>query len=159
MEKSSYSVHHKSHIGNVMAHCAVGYLLEVEVENGGQGFLIALHRCQAPRIPLRNVYYSSRDPVTGKIVYKGNAIKYHVGVPYNIDCNITNPAFPLNPCGNTAYCLLLRKWLPWVDPVKVHKLSSRRTTWDPTQRVTTPHGCCANSRSVDGSLSFKLLKV
>ena len=83
-----------------MAHCTVGYLFDGEVENGGQGFLIALHRCQAPRIPLRNVYFSSRDPVTGKISFKGNAIKHHVGVPYNIDCNVTgsNRGTPDKPC-------------------------------------------------------------
>ena len=100
VEKSSYSAHHKSHIGKVMAHCTVGYLFDGEVENGGQGFLIALHRCQAPRIPLRNVYFLSRNPITGKIVYKGNAIKHHVGVPYNIDCNVTgsNRGTPDKPC-------------------------------------------------------------
>ena len=105
VEKSSYSAHHKSHIGKVMAHCTVGFLFDGEVENGGQGFLIALHRCQAPRIPLRNVYFSSRNPLTGKIVYKGNAIKHHVGVPYNIDCNVTgsNRGTPYKPCFPVKY--------------------------------------------------------
>ena len=60
------------------------------------------------------MYYSSRDPVTGKIVYKGNAIKNHVGVPYNIDCNVTgsNRGTPDKPCFPV-------KWLPWVDPVEM----------------------------------------
>lgn len=103
IHKQTYSAHHKSHIGKVMAHCTVGYLFNGDVENGGQGFLIALHRCAAYRVPLRDVYYSSRDPVTGKLKYKGNPVKHAAGVPYLQDCNVTgnnggtptNPLFPL----------------------------------------------------------------
>ena len=44
LARSSYSAHHKSHIGKVMAHCTVGYCFDMNVEDGGDGFLIGLHR-------------------------------------------------------------------------------------------------------------------
>ena len=101
--KQSYNAHHKSHIKKVMAHCTVGYLFDSKVENGGKGFLIAIHRCAAFRVPLRDVFFSSRDPVTGRIKFKGNAVKHPVGVPFLVDCNVTGnncgtptkPLFPL----------------------------------------------------------------
>ncbi len=45
LKKSSYSAHHKSHIGKVMIHCTVGYLFKDNPELGGQGFLIGVNRC------------------------------------------------------------------------------------------------------------------
>jgi hypothetical protein len=99
IDKQTYSAHHKSHIKKVMVHCTVGYLFDGHVENGGKGFLIAIHRCAAFRVPLRDVFHSSRDPITGRIKFKGNAVKNAAGVPYLVDCNVTgnNPGTPTKP--------------------------------------------------------------
>lgn len=100
LPKSSYSAHHKSHIGKVMVHCLVGYLFTDDPELGGQGFLIACNRCAGFKVPLRDIRYSSRDPVTKKLTFVGNAIKHAKGIPYLVDCNVTgsNPGTPTTPC-------------------------------------------------------------
>jgi hypothetical protein len=103
LKRQSYSVHHKSHIKKVMAHCTVGYLFDTNVEDGGEGFLIGLHRCANFKVPLRDVRFSSKDPVTGRISFAGNEIKHKKGEPYLVDCNVTGmnagttttPCFPL----------------------------------------------------------------
>ncbi len=64
LKRQSYSVHHKYHIQKVMAHCTVGYLFDANVEDGGEGFLIGLHRCANFKVPLRDVRFSSKDPET-----------------------------------------------------------------------------------------------
>jgi hypothetical protein len=101
--KTSHSAHHKKHIAKVMSHCCVRYLFEGDVEAGGDGFLISCDRCASFKMPLRNSYMSSRDPSTGKLQFKGNAIKHSKGVPYLVDCAVTGsdvgtaskPCFPL----------------------------------------------------------------
>jgi hypothetical protein len=101
--KTSHSAHHKKHIAKVMAHCCVGYLFTGDVEAGGDGFLISCDRCASFKMPLRNSYHSSRDPTTGKLSFKGNAVKNVKGVPYLVDCAVTGtdvgtatkPCFPL----------------------------------------------------------------
>ena len=101
--RQSYSAHHKSHIGKVMAHCTVGYLFHSNVEEGGEGFLIGVNRCAGFKIPLRDIRYASKDPVTNNTVFKGNPIKHHKGIPYLVNCNVTGsklgtptePTFPL----------------------------------------------------------------
>ncbi len=45
LERQSHSAHHKSHSGKVMAHCTVDYCFDYIVEDGGDGYLIGLHRC------------------------------------------------------------------------------------------------------------------
>jgi hypothetical protein len=65
--------------------------------------LIGAHRCAAFKVPQKDIYHASKDPVTGKTVYKGNAIKRPKGIPFLVDCNVkgfdagtTNvPCFPL----------------------------------------------------------------
>jgi hypothetical protein len=101
--RQTYSAHHKSHIGKVMAHCTVGYMFDSDVEAGGKGFLIGAHRCAGFKIPLRDIRHATKDPVTKRTVYKGNAVKHHKGVPYLVNCNVTGsklgtptePTFPL----------------------------------------------------------------
>jgi hypothetical protein len=86
-----------------MAHCCVGYIFHGDVEAGGDGFLISCDRCASYKMPLRNSYHSSCDPVTGKLTFKGNALKNAKGVPHLIDCAVTGsdvgiatkPCFPL----------------------------------------------------------------
>jgi hypothetical protein len=81
-----------------------GNLFDTNVENGGEGFLIGLHRCGNFEVPLRDVRYSSKDPETGgRITFAGNDIKHKKGGPYLVDCNVTGmnvgttttPCFPL----------------------------------------------------------------
>ena len=83
----------------VMAHCTVGYLFEGAPENGGKGFLIGCHRCASFKVPLCDICYSSRDPDTGKLKFKGNAVKHSKGIPYLVDCNTTgsDPGTPSSP--------------------------------------------------------------
>ena len=99
--RESYSAHHKSHIGKVMAHCTVGYYFDTDVEQGGQGFLIGLHRrCANFKVPLRDVRFSTKDLVTLRTSFAGNPIKHRKGVPYLVDCNVTgsNPGTSTVPC-------------------------------------------------------------
>ncbi len=64
--------------------------------------MISCDRCASYKMPLRNSYVSSRDE-TGKLKFKGNAIKNTKGVPYLVDCAVTGtdvgtttkPRFPL----------------------------------------------------------------
>ena len=89
LQRQSHSAHHKSHIGKVMAHCTMEYYFDSDVEAGGQGFLIGLNRCANFKVPLRDVRFSSKDPVTNRTTFAGNPIKHHKGVPYLVDCNVT----------------------------------------------------------------------
>ncbi len=70
------------------------------IEDGGNGFLIGLHRCANFKVPLRDVRYSRKDPVTNRITFAGNAIKHPKGVTYLVDCNVTgsNPGTSTVPC-------------------------------------------------------------
>ena len=113
IKKQSFSAHHKKHIAKVMAHATVGMLFDGSVEDGGKGFLIGLHRCCAHKVPLRDIKYSSRDPVTGKITFKGNKVKYKKGIPYLVDCNVTgsNPGTPTQP-----FFPLQRLWEHYMIP-------------------------------------------
>ncbi len=50
IEKEVFSVHHKKHIAKVMAHATVRYCFTGNPENGGDGVLIKLQRCQAFKV-------------------------------------------------------------------------------------------------------------
>jgi hypothetical protein len=112
--KQTYSAHHKKHIAKsnpplYHAYCTSNNLLSIihphvgNPEDGGDGYLIGAHRCAAFKVPQKDVYHASKDPVTGKTVYKGNAIKRPKDIPFLVDCNVkgfdagsTNvPCFPL----------------------------------------------------------------
>jgi hypothetical protein len=54
---------------NVFLHRHVG-----NPEDGGDGYLIGAHRCAIFKVPQKDIYHASKDPVTGKTVYKGNTI-------------------------------------------------------------------------------------
>jgi hypothetical protein len=51
----------------VMGHATVGYLFQDHVENGGEGFLIGLHRTQAIKIAQR-IQRQGRKDDTNKTV-------------------------------------------------------------------------------------------
>ena len=38
---------------------------------------------------MRDTHHSSRDPETGKLTFKGNAVKHRKGEPFLVDCNVT----------------------------------------------------------------------
>ena len=90
IEKEIFTCHHKNHIGKVIAHATVGYCFTGNPENGGEGVLIGLHRCQAFKVALRK--HLGQD---GKNYNKGDVIA--------ADCNVTGtdrgtpskPKFPL----------------------------------------------------------------
>ncbi len=74
------------------------------MEAGGDGFLISCDRRASFKMSLRNSYHSSRDPISGKLKFKGNALKHTKGVLYLVDCAVTGsdvgtatkPCFPLS---------------------------------------------------------------
>jgi hypothetical protein len=93
------SVHHKKHISKVMAHANVGYYFDGTPENGGEGVLLHLQRCQAFKVAQRG--YKGKG---GRAVKKGDCIL--------TDCNVTGtdtgtpdkPKFALRPLWE--YCLI-----------------------------------------------------
>ena len=50
INKEVFSVHHKKHISKIMAHATVGYHFNGSPENGGEGLLINMQRCQAFKV-------------------------------------------------------------------------------------------------------------
>lgn len=92
IQKEVFAVHHKKHISKVMAHATVGYFFTGDPENGGQGLLLGLNRCQAYKVAQRS--YVGKG---GKRINKGECLL--------MDCNVTGtdtgtpdkPKFPLKP--------------------------------------------------------------
>ena len=68
LHREAYSAHHKKHIAKVMGHATVGYLFDGQVENGGDGFLIGLHRKKSIKIAQRIQRECKKDNVTKKTV-------------------------------------------------------------------------------------------
>ncbi len=50
IDKEVFAVHHKNHIKKLMAHATVGCYFTGSPENGGEGILIQLQRCQAFKV-------------------------------------------------------------------------------------------------------------
>ena len=86
IEEEVFSVHHKKHIKKLMAHATVGYCFTGGPENGGEGILIQLQRCQAYKVAQRG--YRGKG---GRQVQKGDLIL--------TDCNVTGTdvGTPANP--------------------------------------------------------------
>ena len=99
IEKEVFSVHHKKHISKVMAHATVGYCFNGSPENGGEGVLLHIQRCQAFKVAQRT--YRGKG---GRVIKKGECIL--------TDCNVTGtdtgtpdkPKFALRSLWE--YCLL-----------------------------------------------------
>jgi hypothetical protein len=87
-----FSVHHKKHISQVMAHATVGYCFTGDPENGGDACLIQLQHCQAFKVAQKA--YRGKG---GKAVIKDGCLL--------TDCNVTGtdtgtpnkPKFALRP--------------------------------------------------------------
>jgi hypothetical protein len=92
IEKEVFSVHHKKHIAKIMAHATVGYCFTGDPENGGNGVLIQMQRCQAFKVAQKA--YRGKG---GRYVQKGDCLL--------TDCNVTGtdpgtadkPKFALRP--------------------------------------------------------------
>ncbi len=84
--KEVFAVHHKKHISKVMAHATVGYLFTGNPEDGGEGLLLGLNRCQAFKVAQRS--YKGKG---GKRINKGDCLL--------TDCNVTgtDTGTPLKP--------------------------------------------------------------
>jgi hypothetical protein len=90
IDKEVFAVHHKKHIRKLMAHATVGYCFTGGPENGGEGILIQLQRCQAYKVAQKG--YRGKG---GRLVKKGELLL--------TDCNVTgtdtgtpdNPKFAL----------------------------------------------------------------
>jgi hypothetical protein len=76
IHKEVFAVHHKKHIAKVMAHATVGYHFRGDPENGGEGLLIGLNRCQAYKVAQRGYHGKG-----GVRVNKGDCLL--------TDCNVT----------------------------------------------------------------------
>ncbi len=96
-----------------MAHATVGYCFEGDPENGGQGLLIALNRCQAFKVAQK----ASRGK-GGVKVAKGDCLL--------TDCNVTGtdigtpdkPKFALKDLWEYSLLPTLELWSDQVDSVK-----------------------------------------
>jgi hypothetical protein len=103
IHKQSFSCQHKSHITKAMGHGTVGYCFDNELELGGQGYFIGLHRCQSYKVMQRKVSEQTVNAETGKRTSKGNPVKFNRGDLVLTDCNVTGsnygtatkPKFPL----------------------------------------------------------------
>jgi hypothetical protein len=92
IDKEVFSVHHKKHISKIMSHATVGYCFTGSPENGGEGLLIKLQRCQAFKVAEKA--YNGKG---GRRVQKGDCLL--------TDCNVTGtdtgtpnkPKFSLRP--------------------------------------------------------------
>ncbi len=92
IEKEVFSVHHKKRISKVMAHATVGYFFNGNPENGGEGVLLHIQRCQTFKVAQRG--YRGKG---GRVIKKGDCIL--------TDCNVTGtntgttdkPKFALRP--------------------------------------------------------------
>jgi hypothetical protein len=76
IDKEVFAVHHKKHISKIMAHATVGYCFTGNQENGGDGILLNLQRCQAFKVAQRS--YRGKG---GRLVQKGELILTDCNVP------------------------------------------------------------------------------
>ena len=112
VERSSFAVHHKSHIRKVMGHATVGICFTDSPELGCTGFVISLQRCQGYKVCRKTTKEVTKNKETGRNESKNNAVKNKKGDLVLIDCNVTgtdtgtpsNPKFALK--GLWEDCLL-----------------------------------------------------
>jgi hypothetical protein len=76
IDKELFAVHHKKHISKMMAHATVGYCFTGSPENGGEGILLQLQRCQSFKVAQKA--YRGKG---GVAVKKGDLLL--------TDCNVT----------------------------------------------------------------------
>jgi hypothetical protein len=62
-----------------MGHGTVGYCFEGDLELGGKGYLIGLHRCQSFKVVQRKTREQTVNVETGKRSSKGNPEKFNRG--------------------------------------------------------------------------------
>ena len=76
IKKEVFAVHHKKHIKKIMAHATVGYCFTGSPENGGEGILVQLQRCQSFKVAQKS--YRGKG---GVMVKKGDFVL--------TDCTVT----------------------------------------------------------------------
>ena len=112
VERSSFAVHHKSHIRKVMGHATVGICFTDSPELGCEGYVINLTRCQGFKVCRKTTKEVTKNKITGRNESKNNAVKNKKGDLVLQDCNVTgtdtgtpsNPKFALK--GLWEDCLL-----------------------------------------------------
>jgi hypothetical protein len=112
VERSSFAVHHKSHIRKVMGHATVGICFTDSPELGCEGYVINLTRCKGFKVCRKMTKEVTKNKITGHNESKNNAVKNKKGDLVLQDCNVTgtdtgtpsNPKFALK--GLWGGCLL-----------------------------------------------------
>ncbi len=116
-----------------MEHGTVGFCVDNDLEQGGTGYLIGLHRCQSYKVMQRKVLQQTIDEETGKRTSKGNPVKYNRGDLVLTDCNVTGsdngtvtkPKFPLMELWRTVLLpeldALVNKGGPCAGALVVHQ--------------------------------------
>jgi hypothetical protein len=92
IKKEAFSVHYKRHIAKVMAHATVCYCFTGEPENGGDGVLIQLQRCQAFKVSQKAYRGKGGHSVlkSERLLNDCNVTGTDTGTPYK-------PKFALRP--------------------------------------------------------------
>jgi hypothetical protein len=93
VERSSFAVHHKSHIRKVMGHATVGICFtDSSPELRCSGFVISLtsNRCQGFNVCRKTTKEVTKNKITGRNESKNNAIKNKKGDLVLMDCNVTD---------------------------------------------------------------------
>ncbi len=80
VERSSFAVHHNSHIRKVMGHATVGICFTDSPELGCSGFVISLNRCQGYMVCGKTTKeVTTKNKITGRNESKNNAVKNKKG--------------------------------------------------------------------------------
>ncbi len=67
----------------------MGFCFDGDLELGGEGYLIGLHRCRSFKAMQRKVHEQTVNAETGKRSSKGNPVKFKRGDLVLTDCNVT----------------------------------------------------------------------
>jgi hypothetical protein len=167
INKQTFSYQHKSHITKVMSHGTVGYCFDGDPEQGGNGYLIGLHRCQSYKVMQRKFNEQMLDAETGKHSSKGNAVKYNRGDLVLTDCNVTGsnygtatkPKFSLKELWTTFLLPALEALVRLGGPCEEACVFHQEDTQVPISTKPTRHGYKANLIAVVGSSNTKILRV
>ena len=87
LEKNLAFLYHKNHIDKTMVIAVTGYAFDENIENGGHGLKIMMHRVQGARIAKKRVR-AGRKTQDGQQVYDGDIVR-EKGDVYMVDCNVT----------------------------------------------------------------------
>ncbi len=66
VERSSFTVHHKSHVRKVMGHATVGICFTDSPELGCSGYVVSLNRCQGFKVCRKTTKEVTKNALTGR---------------------------------------------------------------------------------------------